>query len=62
MALVKMFISKFGREVLIDDDHPLAVAEQAKAEQPAPAAVITVSDGTIDVAPGSQLGRRKRRV
>ena len=30
MAAVRMFISKFGREVLIDADHPLAVAERAK--------------------------------
>ena len=31
MAAVKMYITKFDREVLIDDEHPLAVAEVAAA-------------------------------
>jgi len=33
MPAVKMFITKFGREVLIDDEHPLAVAEKAAATE-----------------------------
>jgi hypothetical protein len=37
VAVVRKFIAKFGREVLIDDDHPLARAEDtapAKAAAP----------------------------
>jgi hypothetical protein len=30
MAAVKMWIDKFQREVLIDEDHPLAVAQKRK--------------------------------
>lgn len=29
MAVVTMYIEKFGREVLIDDAHPLVVAQHA---------------------------------
>jgi len=28
MAIVKMHIEKFGREVLIDDAHPLVIAQR----------------------------------
>lgn len=32
---VKMYIEKFGKEVMIEEDHPLAVAQRAKdAEKP----------------------------
>jgi hypothetical protein len=30
VAAVRLFIEKFGRVVLIDEDHPLAVAQRAK--------------------------------
>lgn len=30
MAAVKMHIDKFGGEVTIDEDHPLAIAQRAK--------------------------------
>ena len=33
MAVVKMYITKFDREVLIDDKHPLAVAELDAARE-----------------------------
>ena len=29
MAAVTMYIEKFGREVLIDEEHPLAIAQRA---------------------------------
>lgn len=29
MPVVRMYIEKFGSEVLIDDEHPLAVAQRA---------------------------------
>jgi hypothetical protein len=32
MAAVKMYIDKFDKEVLIDEDHPLAIAQQAKGK------------------------------
>lgn len=48
MPAVRMYIDKFKGEVLIDDDHPLAVAQRAKpkAEAPkaAPAAVKADAD------------------
>lgn len=34
MAAVRMYVDKFGAEVLIDEDHPLAVAQRAKGEAP----------------------------
>ena len=33
MAAVRMYIDKFQKEVLIDEDHPLAIAQRAKAGQ-----------------------------
>ena len=38
MPAVKMYIDKFKKEVLIDDDHPLAVAQRNK-KTAAPVAV-----------------------
>jgi hypothetical protein len=34
MAAVTMHIDKFGKEVLIDENHPLAIAQRAKDAKP----------------------------
>lgn len=34
MATVTMHIDKFGKEVLIDETHPLAIAQRAKDAKP----------------------------
>ena len=47
MTAVKMYIDKFDREVLIDEDHELAVAQRAKG-QAAP-------DSTNSVDPSKPL-------
>ena len=39
VTLIRTYIEKFGREVLIDEDHPLAVAQRAQAQQKSAAAV-----------------------
>ena len=36
-TVVKMHIEKFGREVLIEEDHALAIAERESATRPSPA-------------------------
>jgi hypothetical protein len=41
MTAVRMHIDKFGGEVLIDDDHPLAVAQREKDAAKATVAVKT---------------------
>lgn len=33
MAAVRMYIDKFGGEVLINEDHPLAVAQREKQRE-----------------------------
>jgi hypothetical protein len=47
VAAVRLFIEKFGRVVLIDEDHPLAAAQRAKnaaaPKAPVPAAPIAVA-------------------
>lgn len=53
MTAIRMYIEKFGREVLIDKDHPLAVAQLAAqdADQAEP------RTGT----PAAPKGRGKRK-
>jgi len=62
MGAVRMYIDKFGAEVLIDETHPLAIAQMATAvapsaarlEQPAPELKPEVEpdpDGDSDASP-----------
>lgn len=74
MRCVWLFIDKFGREVFINDDHPLAIAQRAQeTESTSPSAVQgaddpppTVADPVADAAPSarpstpSPRGRRRR--
>jgi hypothetical protein len=54
MALVHRFITKFGRKVLIDEDHPLALAQDeqdaAKAAKPAKETVAKAPSGSSGAA------------
>jgi hypothetical protein len=68
---VRMWIDKFQREVLIDDQHPLAIAQRANppaaavppvVEQPAvtadtPPASAQPASSTPDSAPTARLNR-----
>lgn len=65
MAPVRMYVAKFGREVLIDEDHPLAIAQRAadQANQASEAkqddtVQHTVQDGALGAAlvPDSSSG------
>ena len=67
MTTVRMFVQKFGREVVIDEDHPLAVAQRARnaaapADTPAgpvPAAPDVPAPGALrDAPPPRKRGRR----
>jgi hypothetical protein len=48
MAAVRMYIEKFGREVLIDEDHPLAVAQRQQGAQEANAPIADSASGDGD--------------
>lgn len=58
MPAVKMFITKFGREVLIDDEHPLAVAEREAAPEPDRK---QAGDGRAQQSQASQNQSQKRQ-
>lgn len=51
MAAVLLYIAKFGREVLIDEDHPLAIAQRA-----APTTATSAEVAVVDVAPTVTTG------
>jgi hypothetical protein len=55
MAVVKMFVQKFGREVLIDEHHPLAIAQHAHNAKPATADTSSASAPAASVAPVSPV-------
>jgi hypothetical protein len=63
MAPVRMFVEKFRGVVLIDEDHPLAVAQRAK-DAVAPKAVISpvlVNEPKEIVAVAPEKPRRRGR-
>lgn len=54
MAAVEMFIMKFNRVVLIDEDHPLAIAERERA-------VVSDESSTESTAPSAPSAARRAR-
>lgn len=56
MATIRLYVAKFGREVLIDKDHPLALAQVALSDAPtAPAAQDRTADPPSGNAPSEDV-------